>query len=53
MLASCLKIVDKHPDGLCKCGSPENVQHVMFICEKNKAEREQLFKEVADFFFSF
>lgn len=47
-LASGLKVVGKHPDGLCQCGSPETVQHVMVSCRQYTRERQQLFIELSD-----
>ena len=47
-LAGCLKVVGKHPDGLCECGNLETVHHIMFVCNKYKSERQQLFKELSD-----
>ena len=45
-LASCLKVVGKHQDGLCECGRVETVVHVLFECEKYRAERLQLKEEL-------
>lgn len=36
---SCLKVVGKHRDGLCECGTEETAQHV--------SERQNLFKEAS------
>ena len=47
-LAGCLKVERKHPDGLCECGNLETVHHIMFVCNKYKGERQQLFKELSD-----
>ena len=47
-LAGCLKVVGKHPNGLCECGNLETVHHIMFVCNKYKGERQQLFKELSD-----
>ena len=47
-LASNLNVVGKHPDGLCECGSPETVQHVILACSKYTRERQQLFEELSD-----
>ena len=47
-LASNLHVVGKHLDGLCECGSPETVKHVMLYCRKYLRERQQFFVELAD-----
>lgn len=47
-LASNLNVVGKHPDGLCECGSPETVKHVVLFCRKYSRERQQLFVELVD-----
>ncbi|KAM3606960.1 uncharacterized protein V6R79_000107 [Siganus canaliculatus] len=47
-LASGLRVVGKHPDGLCQCGSPETVQHVILSCSKYARERRQLFIELSE-----
>lgn len=47
-LAGCLRLVGKHQDGLCECGSVETVNHVVLKCNKYNRERRQLFKELSD-----
>ena len=47
-LAGYLKVVGKHPDGLCECGNLETLQHIMFVCNKYKSKRQQLFKGLSD-----
>lgn len=47
-LASGLKLVGKHPDGLCQCGSLETVQHVIMSCNRYAGQRRQLFIELSD-----
>lgn len=42
-----LKIMGKHPTGLCDCGSPETVQHVLLSCNRYKVERSMLFKRLS------
>ena len=51
-LASGLKLVGKHPDGLCQCGSLETVKHVMLLCNQYTIQRQQLFKELSKLGFS-
>ena len=51
-LASGLKLVGKHPDGLCQCGNLETVKHVMLLCKQYTRERQQLFIELSKLGFS-
>ena len=48
-LASCLKVIGKHPNGLCECGVEETVSHVFFECERYQTERLQLSEELGAF----
>ncbi len=39
-LASCSKVLGKHPHGLCECGDLKTVHHVMFSWNKYRSERQ-------------
>ena len=43
-----LYIIGKHSTGLCECGHPETVKHVMLECSLYCAERRNLFKTLTD-----
>ena len=38
-LASCLKVIGKHENGLCECGEMETVVHVLFSCNLYSSQR--------------
>ncbi len=41
MLNKTLKIINKHPTGLCEhCGLEVSVEHVICVCQKYTHERE-------------
>lgn len=48
-LASYLKIMGKHPDGLCHCGQPETISHVLLACSQYTVQRKILFQQLSDF----
>lgn len=43
-----VQIIRKHPHGLCECGRPETVQHVLPLCVKYNKRNEKLFKALSD-----
>lgn len=47
-LAAYLKIVGKHPNGLCQCGQMETVRHILLSCQGYARERKILFSELSD-----
>ena len=47
-LNSYLHIIGKHSSGLCECGSPETVKHILLECSKYSVERRELFKTASD-----
>ena len=47
-LNSYLHIIGKHSSGLCECGSPETVKHILMECSKYSVERRELFKTASD-----
>lgn len=47
-LADCLKVISKHPDGLCACGESENVTHVLMRCPRYLGERQTLFRTLSE-----
>lgn len=38
-LAICLKFLGKHTHGLCSCGSPETLHHVLLACKNDRNEQ--------------
>ncbi len=43
MLNKTLKIINKHPTGLCgHCGTEESVEHVICVCQKYTNERQTM-----------
>lgn len=43
-----LHIIGKHPTGLCECGCPETVKHVLLECSKYSSERKTFYKRLSD-----
>ncbi len=47
MLDKTLKIINKHPTGLCEhCGVEESVEHVICVCQTYTNEREIMKSEL-------